>query len=70
MNISIQAVKFTMDEDQKKFLDQKFKRIEYAEDLITDVQCIIKLDKKFIYEIYEDDGYWFGNSKVNEYNYF
>ena len=28
------------------------------------------LNKKFIYEIYEDDGYWFGNSKVNEYNYF
>lgn len=28
------------------------------------------LNKKLIYEIYEDDGYWFGNSKVNEYNYF
>ena len=28
MNINIQAVKFTMDEDQKKYLDQKFKRIE------------------------------------------
>ncbi len=50
MNIKIQAVKFTMDEDQKDYLDQKLKRIEYAEDLITDVLCNIKLDKKFIYE--------------------
>ena len=38
MNIAIQAVKFTMNEDQKKFIDQKFKRIEYAEELITDIQ--------------------------------
>ena len=50
MNINIQAVKFTMDEDQKKYLDQKFKRIEYADNLITDIQCFIKLDKKFIYD--------------------
>ena len=50
MNIAIQAVRFTMNEDQKKFIDQKFKRIEYAEELITDIQCFIKLDKKFIYE--------------------
>ena len=48
MNINIQAVKFTMDEDQKKYLDQKFKRIEYADNLITDIQCFIKLDKKFM----------------------
>ena len=41
MNINIQAVKFTMDEDQKKYLDQKFKRIEYADNLITDIQCFI-----------------------------
>ncbi len=50
MNIKIQAVKFTMDDKQKDYLDQKMKRIEYADDLITDLLCHIKLDKKFIYE--------------------
>lgn len=68
MNISIQAVKFTMDEDQKKFLDQKFKRIEYAEDLITDVQCIVKLDKKFIYDT-TINFRWGSNAHISNENY-
>lgn len=50
MNISIKAIKFNMDEDQKKFAEQKMERIKYAEELITDLICQIKLDKKFMYD--------------------
>ena len=50
MNINVQAVKFTMDEEQKSFVHKKFERIKYAEDLIVDVLCTIKFDKKFFYE--------------------
>ena len=50
MNINLQAVKFTLDEDQKPFVHKKFERIKYAEDLIVDVLCTIKFDKKFTYE--------------------
>lgn len=39
-----------MDEEQKAYALKKFERIQYAKDLITDVLCNIKLDKKFIYE--------------------
>ena len=62
MNINIQAVKFTMDEDQKKYLDQKFKRIEYADNLITDIQCFIKLDKTINFR-------WGGTAHVSTENY-
>ena len=68
MNINIQAVKFTMDEDQKKYLDQKFKRIEYADNLITDIQCFIKLDKKFIYDT-TINFRWGGTAHVSTENY-
>lgn len=51
MNINIQDVKFTMDDGQKDFVNRKFKRIEYAENIITDIQCFIKLDKQFIYDV-------------------
>ena len=50
MNINLQAVKFTLDEEQKNFTLKKFERIKYAEDLIVDVLCTIKFDKKFTYE--------------------
>ena len=50
MNINLQAVKFTLDEDQKTFVHKKFERIKYAEDIIVDVLCTIKFDKKFTYE--------------------
>ncbi len=50
MNINVQAVKFSMDEDQKEFVDKKLERIRFAEDLITDVLLNIKYDKKFSYE--------------------
>ena len=68
MNINIQAVKFAMDEDQKKYLDQKFKRIEYADNLITDIQCFIKLDKKFIYDT-TINFRWGGTAHVSTENY-
>ena len=68
MNINIQAVKFTMDEDQKKYLDQKFKRIEYADNLITDIQCFIKLDKTFIYDT-TINFRWGGTAHVSTENY-
>lgn len=50
MNINVQAVKFSMNEDQKEFVDKKLERIRFAEDLITDVLLNIKYDKKFSYE--------------------
>lgn len=50
MNINIQAVKFSMDEDQKTLMDKKFERIKYADELVTDLLCHVKYDKKFIYE--------------------
>lgn len=50
MNVSIKAVKFTMDDEQKKFAEQKMERIKYAEDLITDAMCQIKLEKKFMFD--------------------
>ena len=68
MNIAIQAVKFTMDEDQKKYAEQKFKRIDYAEDLITDVRGSIKLDKKFIYDTTVNFR-WGGTAHVSCENY-
>ncbi len=50
MNVNVQSVKFTMDEDQRAFVDKKLERIKYAEDLITDALLNIKFDKKFAYE--------------------
>ncbi|MBO8450218.1 MAG: HPF/RaiA family ribosome-associated protein [Spirochaetes bacterium] len=50
MNISVNAVKFTMDDGQRDFVDKKLQRIKYAEDLITDILVSIKLDKKFLGE--------------------
>src|SRR5574344_292047 len=49
MNINVQAVKFTLDEDRRAFVDKKLERIKYAEELITDVLFTIKLDRsKFL----------------------
>ncbi len=68
MNIKTQAVKFTMDDKQKDYLDEKFKRIAYAEDLITDLTCHIKLDKKFIYET-TINFRWGGTAHISAENY-
>lgn len=50
MNINVQDVKFSLDEEQKEFLDKKLERIKYAEDLITDLLLVIKYDKKFQFD--------------------
>ena len=47
MNIKVQDVKFSLDEDQKAFVDRKLERIKYAEELITDVLMVIKYDSTF-----------------------
>lgn len=47
MNINVQAVKFSMDEDQKAYVDKKLERIKYADDLITDILFTLKFEKKF-----------------------
>lgn len=47
MNVSVQAVKFSMDEDQRALVDKKLERIKYAEDLITDLHITVKLEKQF-----------------------
>jgi putative sigma-54 modulation protein len=49
MNINVQAVKFTLDEDRKAFVDKKLERIKYAEDLVTDILFTLKLDKSKFY---------------------
>lgn len=50
MNISVNAVKFTMEDEQRDFIDKKLQRIKYAEDLITDVMLSVKLDRKYLTE--------------------
>ena len=49
MNITINAVGFNMQDEDREYLDKKFERVKYADDLITDVICNIKEDKKYIY---------------------
>ena len=64
MNINVQAVKFTLDEDQKTFIDKKMERIKYAEDLITDVLFTIKYDRKFQFDCTVNFR-WAGNAHVS-----
>lgn len=64
MNINIKAEKFTLDEDQKTFLDKKLERIKYAEDLITDVLFNIKYEKKFHFDC-TINFRWGGNAHVS-----
>lgn len=49
MNISVQDVKFTLDEGRRSYVDKKLERIKYAEDFLTDVLLKIKLDQKKFY---------------------
>lgn len=64
MNVNVQAVKFTMDEDQRAFVDKKLERIKYAEDLITDALVTIKFDRKFMLECTVNFR-WGGNAHVS-----
>ena len=65
MNINVQAVKFTLDEDRKAYVDKKFERIKYAEDLITDVLFTIKLDRSKFYADSTVNFRWGGNAHVS-----
>lgn len=65
MNINVQAVKFTLDEDRRAFVEKKLERIKYAEELITDVLFSIKLDhSKFLLECTVNFR-WAGNAHVS-----
>ncbi len=64
MNVNVQSVKFTMDEDQRAFVDKKLERIKYAEELITDVLFTIKYDRKFMLECTVNFR-WGGNAHVS-----
>lgn len=64
MNIQLKAEKFTLDEDQKVFLDKKLERIKYAEELITDVLFNIKYEKKFLFDC-TINFRWGGNAHVS-----
>ena len=51
MNINVQDVKFTLDEDRRNYVDKKLERIKYAEELVTDILLNIKLDnRKFFFD--------------------
>lgn len=64
MNIQLKAEKFTLDEEQKVFLDKKLERIKFAEDLITDVLFNIKFEKKFLFDV-TINFRWGGNAHVS-----
>lgn len=49
MNIVVNAVGFVLQDEDREYVDKKFERIAFADDLITEVQCNIKEDKKYIY---------------------
>jgi len=64
MNINVQAVKFSLDEERKTFVDKKLERIKYAEDLITDVLVTIKLEQKQFFLDCTVNFRWGGNAHV------
>ena len=68
MNINVNAIKFTMDDEQREFIDKKLQRIKYAEDLITDITVSVKLDKKFLSESTVNFR-WGGNAHVSDEDY-
>ncbi len=64
MNINVQAVKFSLDEDRRSYIDKKLERIKYAEDLITDLLIIVKLEKQQFYGEATVNFRWGGNAHV------
>lgn len=65
MNINVQAVKFTLDEDRRAFVDKKLERIKYADELITDVLFTIKLDHSRFFLDCTVNFRWGGNAHVS-----
>jgi len=50
MNKSVSAQGFSLEKDQNELIEQKLKRIAYAEDLIIDLALRVKEDKKFYFD--------------------
>jgi putative sigma-54 modulation protein len=50
MNISISAVGWTFEQGEEELINKKLERIQYASDLIVDLNLRVKEDKKFIFE--------------------
>ncbi|HAO30928.1 MAG: HPF/RaiA family ribosome-associated protein [Treponema sp.] len=50
MTKSISAVGFSFEKDQSDLINQKLKRIDYAESLIVDLILRVKEDKKFYFD--------------------
>ena len=50
MNITVNSVGFTMDQDQTDLVNKKLERIKYAEDLIVSCAVKVKEDKKYYFD--------------------
>ena len=50
MTKSISAVGFSFEKDQSDLINQKLKRIDYAESLIVELILRVKEDKKFYFD--------------------
>jgi len=50
MTPSINAIGFTLRQDQSEMIDTKLKRISYADDLIVDLLIKIKHEKEFSFD--------------------
>ena len=50
MNITVNSVGFTMDQDQTDLVNKKLERIKYAEDLIVSGAVKVKEDKKYYFD--------------------
>mgnify|MGYP002620302870 FL=1 len=50
MTKSISAVGFSFEKDQSDLINQKLKRIDYAESLIVDLILRVKEDKKYYFD--------------------
>ncbi len=50
MTPSINAVGFTLGNNQSEMIESKLKRISYADDLIVDLLMKIKHDKTFVFD--------------------
>ena len=50
MNTTINAVGFTLDQDQQDLINKKVERIKYADDLIQNCAIKVKEDKKYYFD--------------------
>jgi putative sigma-54 modulation protein len=50
MNTSISAVGWAFEQGEEELINKKLQRIQYAADLIVDLNLRVKEDKKFIFE--------------------